>query len=97
MAWKRVERENGWDEVRTKKVRFDGFIDRKFMQVKQWTNTKIQMKADNGRRSCCFCRKRWENCDPEDWTGIVQTTDGNKVLCQECLDNFELENRPPNE
>lgn len=96
MSWKKVKQENGWDEIRTKRVRFDGFVNREFLQVKQWTNTTINFKRDNGRRSCCFCKVKWEDCDPEDWTGIVQTTHGNKILCQNCLDNFELEDRPSN-
>jgi len=89
---KKIKQENGWDEVTTKCVRFDGFVDREFMKVHQWTESKLKFERDNGRRSCCFCGVRWENCDPDDWTGIVQTTKGNKILCQYCLDDFNLEN-----
>lgn len=87
---KKIKQENGWDEVKTKCIRFDGFVKREFMKVKNWTSSSGIYKRDNGRKSCCFCGVRWENCDPDDWTGIVQTTKGNKILCTPCLDEFGL-------
>lgn len=86
---KKVKKENGWDEVVTTRVRFDGFSSKYFLQCKTWWDTP---RRKRGAVRCQYCGKKWDDCEEDYWTSLVQTTDGNKVLCVDCFDDFGLEN-----
>lgn len=86
---KKVKKENGWDEVTTKCIRFDGFKSKYFLQCKTW---KDGPRKKGGADHCQYCSKKWEECEDDYWTSLVQTTKGNRVLCIDCFDDFGLEN-----
>lgn len=85
----------GWDEITTKRVRFDGFIDLKFSKVKAWNDyvDKYKPSRPKGRAHCEFCGVKWKTRPDDEWTALVQTTKGNKVLCMKCADRFKLEDK----
>lgn len=92
LAMKKVKQDNGWDEIQTRKVRFAGFAKRDFATAGSWVDycQKYNPKRDKGRKSCQFCGVKWEDKDYEEYTALVQTTKGNKVLCHDCFDGFGL-------
>ena len=80
---KRVKVEGGWDEVTTKKIRFERWAKKKFIKVEQW--------LDAPKKSCDFCKTPWTLKDKEEWTGLVATNKNNKVLCMDCWDYLEMD------
>lgn len=95
---KKIRQENGWDEVTTVCVRFHGFIQKEFTQVKKWNEyvDKYKPSKPKGRAHCECCGVNWKDRPDDEWTAIAQTTKGNKILCMECFDFFELEDRGRN-
>jgi hypothetical protein len=52
-----------------------------------------------GRNHCERCDTVWREVDPEDKTYLVQTSKGNRILCEECFDQItapEVRSRIPN-
>lgn len=82
----------GWDEITTKCVRFDGFVQKKFQKVKSWNDyvKKYKVSKPKGRGHCEFCGVKWPTKPDDEWTAIVQTTKGNKIICKECFEDFNL-------
>ena len=90
---KKIKKENGWDEITTKRIRFTGFMSKYFMPCISWKNHNGKRKR--GMIHCQYCGKKWDDCDDYYWTSLVQTSKGNKVLCVDCFDGFSLTNTGP--
>jgi len=86
-----IEQKNGWDEVKTTCVRFNGFAKRDFFDnVQDLIDSNERLSRKRGLR-CQFCHTNWKDIeDKSQPVALVQTTKGNKLLCSECFDNFNL-------
>lgn len=88
---KRITKKSGWDEVSTVSIEVTLKDTNPFQTAGGWVDfcKRMPKLAKDGRTHCQLCLVRWEDEPPESNTYFVQTTKGNKILCQECFNKIE--------
>ena len=83
--------ENGWKETIVKYIKVAS-IGRALMTVEKWveSNKRLGFKSLK-RKSCNMCKTPWEELDG--CVNLVFCTDGNKMLCDECINTLNKEQK----
>ncbi len=73
--------ETGWKETITKKIDILNFGSRPYMSVYSWVEVNKRLGI-NRRKTCNYCERNW--LDLKGDVHILITTDGNKMVCDDC-------------
>ena len=85
-------RDNGWDEIITKKINILKPIPTKvFSTVGEWVVFQNKRPSLNkkGRNHCECCSVKWNESSPNMATYLVFTDKGNKIICENCYQKFK--------
>lgn len=79
----------GWKEIITKTIDVITIIDKPFIPRTKWLEFN-QNNPEIGklRSECKKCSKKWEDVTGDD-VYLIVTTDGNKVICQDCFNEVK--------
>ena len=81
----------GWNEVTTKNITILKKGAQPLSNVTKWLENlknKPQL-GDTYKTNCSLCKRKWGEVPDTGNVNIVFTTDGNKILCDDCLSKFK--------
>ena len=82
---------NGWIETTTKGIIVTLKDKTPFQTAGGWVDfCKRHPNMDKeGRNHCQRCDTKWSHVDPDDKTYFLQTSKGNKIVCEDCFDQIQ--------